>query len=102
MYIAMNRFRVARGREEDFASLWRLRERYLSGVAGFRTFLLLRGEPQADHTLFVSHSEWDSASAFRAWTDSDAFRRAHADARTPPGTLLGHPQFEGYEVLLRK
>ncbi len=98
----MNRFRVALGREEEFTSLWRLRERYLADVPGFRTFRLLRGESQSDHTFFLSHSEWDTQASFRAWTDSDAFRRAHADARTPPGTLLGHPQFEGYEVLLEE
>ena len=100
MYIAMNRFRIAPGREDVFESLWRERNSHLHAVPGFREFHLLRGEPGDEFTLFVSHSLWDSRQAFAAWTESDAFRKAHGQARSPEGTLLGHPQFEGFEVVL--
>lgn len=80
--------------------MWRRRETYLDQVPGFQTFKLLRGETKEGTTLFVSHSTWESQSAFVAWTESEAFRKAHGDARSPQGTLAGHPVFEGFEVVL--
>lgn len=102
MYIAMNRFRVAPGREGDFRAVWRERKSYLDQVAGFRRFRLLEGKPGEGATLFISHSEWETRDAFVAWTESEAFRSAHREGRTPQGTLLGHPDFEGYEVVLER
>lgn len=100
MYIATNRFRVNAGREEVFEEIWRKRDSYLHEVPGFRSFHLLRGETKEGTTLFVSHSTWESREAFVAWTESEAFRKAHGDARSPQGTLAGHPVFEGFEVIL--
>ena len=100
MYIAMNRFKIALGSEAVFEDLWRKRESHLDGVSGFREFHLLRGSTNEDHTLYASHSVWDSAEAFEAWTESEAFRKAHAQARAPKGTYLHHPEFEGFEVIL--
>ena len=100
MYIAMNRFRVNAGREEDFEEGWRQRDSYLHEVPGFRSFHLLRGETKRVVPSFVSHSTWESRDAFAAWTRSEAFRKAHGDARSPQGTLAGHPVFEGFEVVL--
>jgi heme-degrading monooxygenase HmoA len=100
VYIAMNRFRIARGREEVFEELWRKRESYLDEVPGFRQFHLLRGPSSDEETLYASHSVWESAEAFEAWTKSESFKTAHAQARAPQGTYLGHPVFEGFEVIL--
>lgn len=100
MYLAMNRFRVALGQESVFESLWRERDSYLDEVPGFREFHLLRGPSNDEATLYASHSLWDSRAAFEAWTESEAFRKAHSQARTPKGTLLGHPEFEGFEYVL--
>lgn len=100
MYIAMNRFQVNAGREEVFEEIWRSRDSYLDQVPGFKEFHLLRGETREGITTFLSHSIWVSRQAFIAWTESEAFRKAHGDARSPQGTLVGHPVFEGYEVVL--
>ena len=100
MYIAMNRFRIAIGREPDFEELWRRRDSNLKDVPGFREFHLLRGPTDEEATLFASHTVWNSRADFEAWTESDAFRQAHAQARAPDGTYLGHPLFEGFEVVL--
>lgn len=100
MYIAMNRFRIALGREEDFEKLWRERDSHLDGVPGFHEFHLLRGQTDEECTLFASHSVWENESAFKAWTESEAFTKAHSQARAPEGTYLGHPQFEGFSVIL--
>lgn len=100
MYIAMNRFQIAIGRERDFENLWRQRESSLEEVEGFLEFHLLRGPTDEKATLFASHTVWNSREAFEAWTNSEAFRKAHAQARAPEGTYLGHPVFEGFEVVL--
>ena len=100
MYIAMNRFQIAIGRESDFENLWRQRESSLDEVEGFLEFHLLRGPTDENATLFASHTVWNSRESFEAWTNSDAFRKAHAQARAPEGTYLGHPEFEGFEVVL--
>jgi len=100
MYIATNRFRVHAGHEEAFEEVWRQRDSYLDQVAGFQGFHLLRGETRDGLTTYLSHSTWATREAFAAWTKSDAFRKAHGGARTPEGTLAGHPVFEGFEVVL--
>ena len=69
-------------------------------MAGFRTFHLLRGPSDEEATLFASHTVWESRADFEAWTESESFRKAHAQARAPAGTYLGHPRFEGFEVIL--
>jgi heme-degrading monooxygenase HmoA len=100
VFIAMNRFRIASGREDDFETMWRERESYLEDEPGFQEFHLLRGPETDGGTLFASHTVWDSREAFDAWTNSESFKKSHARARAPEGTHLGPPQFEGFEVVV--
>ena len=100
MFLAMNRFRIARGFEDGFEKVWRERESHLQGVPGVQSFALLKGPQREDHTLYASHSVWASRAAFEAWTESEAFRRAHAQASAPKGTYLGHPELETFEAVL--
>lgn len=101
MFIAMNRFRIARGREAEFVEHWKRRESYLDQVPGFREFHLLEGPAADDHTVFVSHTTWDSEQAFADWTRSEAFRRAHAQAgQTPRDLYLGPPQLEFFRAVI--
>ncbi len=97
MFIAMNRFRVKRGSEGDFETVWTSRDSHLDSVPGFVSFHLLKGPQHDDHTLYASHTEWESRAAFEAWTRSDAFRKAHASAGGNKPLYDGHPQFEGFE-----
>jgi heme-degrading monooxygenase HmoA len=96
----MNRFRIALGREEVFEELWRTRESQLDQVPGFKDFHLLKGPTDEEAALYASHTVWDSKEDFDNWTRSENFRKAHANARAPEGTYLGHPNFEGFEVVL--
>lgn len=96
----MNRFRIALGFEEGFERIWRERDSYLDEVAGFKEFHLLKGATAEDHTLYSSHTVWESRAHFEAWVESDHFRKAHAQASAPKGTYLGHPVFEGFEAVL--
>ncbi|MBV1905960.1 MAG: antibiotic biosynthesis monooxygenase [Pseudomonadales bacterium] len=99
MFIAMNRFKIAKGFEAGFEKIWRERDTFLSEVPGFKSFSLLKGEDYEDHALYASHSVWDTRDSFQAWTKSDAFRKAHQQASAPKGTYLGHPVLETFEAI---
>ncbi len=87
MFIAMNRFRVKRGAEESFEKVWLSRDSYLDGVPGFVEFHLLKGPETEDHTLYASHTVWQSKAAFEGWTKSEEFR---ARTRAPAMMRQGH------------
>ena len=100
MFIAMNCFRVKRGAEGAFEKVWLSRDLYLDRVPGFVEFHLLKGPEGQDHTLYASHTVWQTKAAFEAWTKSEEFRAAHARAgNDATGPLyLEHPEFDGFEV----
>jgi heme-degrading monooxygenase HmoA len=97
MFIAMNNFKVAPGKESDFETVWRERESYLSGVPGFVQFALLRGDAQGE---YISHSTWESRAAFVAWTQSDAFVQGHRQGGSLMGVLEGPPHVQTYEAVI--
>lgn len=101
MYIAMNRFKVAKGSEEEFEAIWKNRDSRLGEMRGFREFHLLRGpKNEAEgYTLYASHTIWESHDDFVAWTKSQNFRDAHRSAGSTRATYIGHPQFEGFSVV---
>jgi heme-degrading monooxygenase HmoA len=99
MFIAMNRFKVIPGSQADFERVWTTRDTHLREVPGFVEFHLLRGPEREDHVLFASHTIWRSRVDFEAWTKSEAFRLAHQSAGQNKPLYLGHPEFEGFEVI---
>ena len=102
MFIAMNRFKICPGRENDFEEIWKKRDSHLEGVPGFQRFNLVKGKMDKDETftLYASHSVWRSEVDFLNWTKSDAFRKAHQNAGGHKNVYLDHPQFEGFEVII--
>jgi heme-degrading monooxygenase HmoA len=101
MYIAMNRFKVAKGKEADFETIWRTRQSYLHELTGFIEFSLLKGPERDDHTLYSSHTVWATKADFQTWTNSEQFRKAHANAgKGGAMNILGHPEFEGFEAVI--
>ena len=101
MYLAMNRFRVNEGREQDFIDIWKNRESYLNEVPGFKSFNLLRSGTKDGITLFASHSVWENEQVFIDWTKSESFRKAHARAgKTTEGIYAGHPNLELFEAVI--
>lgn len=102
MFIAMNRFKIALGRESEFIEIWKNRDSQLESVPGFKGFHLLQGasDEEQGYTLISSHATWEDAASFEAWTKSEAFRAAHAKSSGSRDLYLGPPQFEGFEVVL--
>src|SRR5690348_8470684 len=99
MFIAMNRFKVIPTSQAEFERVWTTRDTHLHEVPGFVEFHLLKGPEREDHVLYASHTIWRSREAFEAWTRSEAFRAAHRNAGGNKPLYLGHPNFEGFEVL---
>ena len=100
MFIAMNRFKIVPGKEEQFEKVWRERDTHLNGVPGFKEFHLVKGKKTDEFSLYASHSLWKSQEYFLNWTKSEAFRLAHKNAGQHKDLYLGAPEFEGFEVVL--
>ena len=80
MYVVMNRLTVtpenAGHLEQGFAhSAERMR-----AVPGCGNFHLLKEAGIEGDVVYMVMTEWENEAAFHAWTESDAFRRAHANA----------------------
>lgn len=79
MYVVMNKLTVppegAAGLEAGFAhSAGRMRQ-----IPGCVNFQLLKEEAEG-HPVYLVITHWQDKDAFHAWTKSEAFRRAHANA----------------------
>jgi heme-degrading monooxygenase HmoA len=96
VFVAMNRFQTNPGKGPEFEEIWRTRETYLDQVPGFLHFTLLRGDQENE---YISHSTWESREAFLAWTQSEAFRKGHAQGSLM-GVLAGPPQISVWESVL--
>lgn len=101
MYVAMNRFKVVKETSEQFEKLWAERESHLHEVPGFEGFHMLRGSERDDHVLYASHTIWASEADFLAWTKSEQFRKAHANAGSGDvkPLYLEAPAFEGFKAI---
>jgi len=98
MFVAMNNFRVARGKEDVFEETWRSRKSYLDGVPGFVRFALLKGDVEGE---YISHSTWQDRGAFIAWTQSEAFVAGHRQGSLM-GVLEGPPQVKLYDAIIEQ
>jgi heme-degrading monooxygenase HmoA len=98
MFIAMNNFKVAPGRDAEFEARWRERETFLDQVPGFVQFALLKGDAPGE---YISHSLWESRAAFEAWTRSAAFAAGHRQGSVA-GILEGPPHVKLYDVILEQ
>ncbi len=96
MFVAMNSFKTAPGREDDFEKQWRERETYLEGVPGFVEFMLLKSDNAGD---YISHTTWRDRQSFIDWTQSEAFAKGHRQGSVA-GVLEGPPVIGLYEAVL--
>ena len=100
MYIAMNRFKIVLGKEKQFEDIWQNRDSHLDNVPGFIDFNLIKGSSNQEFTIYASHSRWNSEQDFINWTKSESFRLAHKNTGQHKDIYLGHPDFEGFVVVL--
>ena len=98
MFIAMNRFKVI---EDESKALRGCGSRGITARRGqgLRRLSLARGPEREDHVLYSSHTIWATQEDFILWTKSGQFRAAHQQAGERKPLTLGHPEFEGFEVI---
>ncbi len=100
MFLAMNRFKIKKGNEDLFETIWRERDSQLEEVPGFIEFNLMRGDSNEEFTLYASHTSWKTRQDFSNWTKSEAFKIAHKDAGKHRDIYQGPPAFESFEKVL--
>jgi heme-degrading monooxygenase HmoA len=98
VFVAMNNFKIAEGKGEEFERIWRERDSYLKDVPGIVRFALLRGDAEGE---YISHSTWESRDAFMAWTQSPAFAAGHRGGSLM-GVIQGPPQVKLFDAVLEQ
>ena len=53
MFLAMNRFKIVKGKEQEFERVWKERDTHLEGVKGFVKFNLLKGAETESYSLYA-------------------------------------------------
>ncbi len=96
MFIAMNNFKIAKGRGNDFEQQWRDRRSYLKDVPGIMQFALLKGDDEGE---YASHTIWKDRAAFDAWTQSAAFGAGHRQGSVA-GVIEGPPHIKLFDAVL--
>jgi heme oxygenase (mycobilin-producing) len=82
----------------DFEARFRDRAGLVDTMPGFISNQVLRPANPGDP--YVVLTWWESRDAFRAWTESDAFRQGHARSGTLPREAFAGPnKLEVHEVL---
>ena len=96
----MNRFLIKNGKGELFEEIWKSRETHLEETPGFINFNLLKSINKEGTTLYASYTEQKSKTHFENQTKSQAFRKAHKGASNNKDLYIGHPEFEGFDVII--
>lgn len=88
-FVAINVLTVPDEMRETLEARFAGRAGEVDQMAGFQRFELLRpapagigppgAEPQ-DATRYLVYTRWDSEADFRAWVESPAFQRGHAES----------------------
>ncbi len=80
MYVVMNRLTVPPEQAEHLEHGFSQSAGRMRAVDGCLAFQLLKEDNVAGNTVYVALTQWKDEAAFTTWTESDAFRRAHANA----------------------
>ncbi len=82
MYVVMNRLTVAPAQAEQLEQGFAHSAGRMRAVPGCLNFNLLKEKQEggAGETVYVALTQWEDEAAFTAWTESESFRRAHANS----------------------
>ena len=105
MVVVSNRIPVAAGHEAAFEERFRGRAGLVEHHQGFVRMEILRpkqvemhGKPLGGSPYYVVLTYWEREADFVRWTESEDFRRAHAD-RPPKEMFSGPNVFDMHEVI---
>ena len=95
MIVVANRIQVTEGYEREFERRFEHRFGAVDHMQGFIRNEVLR-PITGGHYIIMTH--WETKEAFEAWTQSEEFKRAHAN-RPPKEMFAGPNVFEMHEVI---
>lgn len=94
MITVANRIQVAPENAEAFESAFRQRAGHVDETPGFVRNQVLR--PTREGEPYVVLTTWRSREAFEAWTRSESFKKAHANAGSTP---TGKSRLEIHQII---
>jgi len=99
MYVVMNRMSVNKEYQNDFEERFKKRQGLVDQSPGFiRNMVLRPANDSGDHHIVLTL--WQDRQAFLDWTNSEAFKQAHVQAReTPKEMFIGKNSLEMFEVV---
>jgi heme-degrading monooxygenase HmoA len=97
--VKINAIEVAPGRGAELEERFARRAAEVETMPGFRGFELLR--PTAGETRYFVYTRWESEEHFRAWVESSAFTRGHAQASSGGQPVATHSELLSFEVVQR-
>lgn len=99
MITTANRIFVHPEYAEQFEERFRNRARLVDGMPGFiRNQLLRPADPQDPYIVLTV---WESKEHFKAWVESEEFRRGHARSGSLPREAFSAPnKLEVHEIIL--
>jgi heme oxygenase (mycobilin-producing) len=101
--VKINAIEVGPGRGPELEERFARRAAEVETWPGFESFELLR--PVEGETRYFVYTRWESEEDFRAWVDSSAFTRGHAQARADSEGTVAHGsalmEFEVVELVTR-
>ncbi|GAX88600.1 antibiotic biosynthesis monooxygenase family protein [Effusibacillus lacus] len=95
MYVVFNVLTVPAGGKEKMNEIFSKSADHMKTVPGCLEFMYLNSP---DEDKQIVYTKWDSKESFVAWTQSEAFKKAHEERRERGITALGS-KIEVYEVV---
>jgi heme oxygenase (mycobilin-producing) len=96
--VKINAIEVAAGRGTELEKRFANRATEVEQMPGFLGFELLR--PTAGQTRYFVYTRWQSEEHYRAWVESPAFTRGHAQATAGAGgPVAAHSELLSFEVI---
>jgi heme oxygenase (mycobilin-producing) len=86
--VKINAIEVAPGKGAALEERFARRAAEVESMPGFLGFELLR--PVEGESRYFVYTRWESEEAFRAWVESPAFTRGHAQAAKGAGGPVAH------------
>ena len=98
--VKINAIEVAAGRGAELEERFARRAGEVETMPGFRGYELLR--PTAGEERYFVYTRWESEEHYRAWVQSPAFTRGHAQAAAASGgPVATHSELLAFEVVQR-
>lgn len=86
---------VEQGQEQAFIERFQKRARLIDKAKGYKGMFVLQHTQNANKFLVVTL--WRDESSFRAWVNSEEFRKAHAEGGVPTKAM----QLDTYRIVAR-